>query len=80
MQLFFSINAALSIEAFTWVSDKLPERYPIPVIYPLSLSREMFITMDIVVNVVNVVVYAKLLFKIKKAAKMKVLETNIYMK
>jgi Protein of Unknown function (DUF2784) len=47
-------------------SGSFIERHLIPVIYPSNLDREMFITMGIVVIVVNVVVYAILFFKLKR--------------
>jgi len=47
-------------------SGSFVERYLIPVIDSLSLDREIFISMGIVVILVNVVVYTILIFKLKR--------------
>lgn len=47
------------------------ERYLVPVIYPSGLNREMFITMGVVIIVVNLIVYTILFVKHKREVEAK---------
>ena len=44
------------------------ERYIIPVIYPINLTREMQITLGIVALLINVLAYGLLMYRLKKNA------------